>query len=106
MCKVSGMLTASFIKYLLLYINVVTPVAGLQEGSLIEAGPERPGKESYHNKGQQDTPAKSLGGQRKYKWKPIHFITKSTQTSLKKNNKHFGGHQFSLVRILSNNNLA
>lgn len=50
-CKVSSMLTASFIKYLLLDINVVTPVASLQEGGLIEAGPEGPGKESYHNKG-------------------------------------------------------
>lgn len=58
--KESAVLTAGFLKNLLLNVNVVAPVACLQEGGLVEARSEPAGKESCYDKDQQNAPAKCL----------------------------------------------
>lgn len=59
--KEPAVLTARFLKNLLLNVNVVAPVTCLQEGGLIEARSEPPGEESCYDKDQQNTPSKCLG---------------------------------------------
>lgn len=58
--KEPAVLAAGFLKNLLLNINVVAPVTGLQEGSLVEARPEPAGKESCYDEHQQNAPAEGL----------------------------------------------
>lgn len=58
--KEPAVLTAGFLKNLLLDVNVVAPVTCLQEGGLVEARSEPAGKESCYDKDQQNAPAKCL----------------------------------------------
>lgn len=58
--KEPAVLTAGFLKNLLLNVNVVAPVASLQKGGLVEARSEPAGKESCYDKDQQNAPAKCL----------------------------------------------
>lgn len=59
--KEPAVITAGFLKNLLLDVNVVAPVTCLQEGGLIEARSEPAGEESCHDKDQQNAPAECLG---------------------------------------------
>lgn len=59
--KEPAVLTAGFLKNLLLDVNVVAPVTCLQEGGLVEARSEPAGEENCYNKDQQNAPAKCLG---------------------------------------------
>lgn len=62
--KEPAVLTAGFLKNLLLDVNVVAPVACLQDGGLVEARSEPAGKESCYDKDQQNAPAKCLCGKK------------------------------------------
>lgn len=62
--KEPAVLTASFLKNLLLDVNVVAPVTCLQEGGLVEAKSEPAGKESCYDKDQQNALAKCLHGKK------------------------------------------
>ena len=59
--KEPAVLTAGFLKNLLLDVNVVAPVTCLQEGGLVEARSEPAGEESCCDKDQQNAPAERLG---------------------------------------------
>ena len=59
--KEPAVLTAGFLKNLLLDVNVVAPVTCLQEGGLVEARSEPEGEESCYDKDQQNAPAECLG---------------------------------------------
>lgn len=59
--KEPAVLTAGFLKNLLLDVNVVTPVTCLEEGSLVEARCEPAGKENSYDEDQQNAPAEGLG---------------------------------------------
>lgn len=58
--KEPAVLTAGFLKNLLLDVNVVAPVTCLQEGGLVEARSEPAGKERCYDQDQQNAPAKCL----------------------------------------------
>lgn len=61
MSKEPAVLTAGFLKNLLLDDNVVAPVTCLQEGGLVEARSEPAGEKSCYDKDQQNAPAECLG---------------------------------------------
>lgn len=58
--KLPAVLTAGFLKNLLLDVNVVAPVTCLQESDLVEARSEPSSEESCYNKNQQNAPAECL----------------------------------------------
>lgn len=60
-CKIASVQDAGFIKELLFYIKIVTPISGLKEGSVIlKAGLEEPPQCSQDYEEEKDGPANCL----------------------------------------------